>query len=78
MMRIGRGEDRDTSPMTTPKQFRQFAIECGRHALDTTDERHREILLGVAELWMDAAIEVERSLVRIDDEELVVAQNHRR
>jgi hypothetical protein len=64
--------------MASPKKYREYALECGRQALDTTDERVREIRLGVAELWMDTALEVERSLVRVDDEELVAAQNRRR
>jgi hypothetical protein len=36
--------------MTSPREYREFALECGKQALDTTDER----------LWMDAALEVER------------------
>jgi hypothetical protein len=44
-----------TFAMTSPKEYRENALECGKQALETTDERLRRILLGAARLWMDTA-----------------------
>jgi hypothetical protein len=63
--------------MTSPREYREFALECGKQAPDTTDEQIRRILLGAARLWMDAALEVERRSQALfgDDYEPVTAKN---
>ena len=47
--------------MTSPKEYRQFALECGSKAIETNDKRLREILNETARTWMTLALNVERS-----------------
>ena len=47
--------------MTSPKEYRQFALECGKQAAETNDERLREILNETARMWMRVALNVERA-----------------
>jgi hypothetical protein len=54
--------------MTSPKEYRDFALECAKQATETKDEKLRAILLGTARLWMEAAMQVERSLALQDDD----------
>jgi hypothetical protein len=51
--------------MSSPKEFREFAVECMRQAEESRDERQRQMLLDLAARWMRAAVQVERS---IDDD----------
>jgi hypothetical protein len=51
----------------SPKEYREFAQDCLRWAAETQSERHRQILLEMAKTWMQAALEVERSLGLTDD-----------
>jgi len=51
----------------SPKEFREFADECLRWADETRSERHRQVLLDMAKTWMQAALQLERSLALIDD-----------
>jgi len=46
----------------SPKEYREFAQDCLRGAAETKSERHRQILLETAKTWMQAALEVERSV----------------
>jgi hypothetical protein len=50
-----------------PKEFREFAQECLRWADETKSEQHRQVLLDMATTWMQAALQLERSLALIDD-----------
>jgi hypothetical protein len=52
----------------SPKEFREFAQECARWADETRSERHRQVLLDMAKTWMQAAVQLERSLALIDDD----------
>jgi hypothetical protein len=52
----------------SPKEFREFAQECLRWADETKSERHRQVLLDMAKTWMQAALQLERSLALIDDD----------
>jgi hypothetical protein len=54
--------------MTSPKEYRQFAIECGKQASATKDEKLRAILLETARVWMQAALRAERSYALTDDD----------
>jgi len=62
--------------MCSPKQFREFALECMRRAEEAHDERQRQALLAMAARWMRAAVRVEGSSIgpldddvsRLDDE----------
>ena len=51
----------------SPKEFREFAQDCLRWADETQSERHRRVLLDIAKTWMQAALQLERSLALIDD-----------
>ena len=51
----------------SPKEFREFAQDCLRWADETQSERHRQVLLDIAKTWMQAALQLERSLALIDD-----------
>jgi hypothetical protein len=46
----------------SPKEFREFAEECLRWADETRSERHRQVLRDMAKTWMQAALQLERSL----------------
>jgi hypothetical protein len=46
----------------SPKEYREFAQDCLRWAAETKSESHRQTLLGMAKTWMQAALEIERSL----------------
>ena len=52
----------------SPKEYREFAQDCLRGAAETKSERHRQILLEMAKTWMQAALQLERSLALIDDD----------
>jgi hypothetical protein len=54
----------------SPKEFREFAQECLRWADETKSQRHRQVLLDMAATWMQAALQLERSLALIDDSTL--------
>jgi hypothetical protein len=43
--------------MTSPKEYREFALECGKQAATTQDERLRKVLMNTARLWMQMALE---------------------
>jgi len=50
----------------SPKEFREFVEECLRWSDETKSERHRQVLLDMATTWMQAALQLERSLALID------------
>jgi len=54
--------------ITSPKEYRQFALECGKQAAETHDERLREILNETARTWTRIALNVERSWSLKNDE----------
>jgi hypothetical protein len=56
-----------TLPMTSPKEYRKFALECSKRAEQTKDERLRKLLKDESRLWMEAALEVERCWSLMDD-----------
>jgi hypothetical protein len=64
--------------MTSPREYREFALECGKQAIATTDEQLRKVLLSAARLWMDTALQVEKSWTLMDDQEPVTVKNKRR
>ncbi len=43
----------------TPNQYREFAEECVRMAKEAKIERHREILLEMADVWKRLAQEAD-------------------
>jgi hypothetical protein len=57
--------------MTSPKEFREFALECGKHAAETEDPRLRETLMQTARLWMETAQHLEKSFALEDHSPLM-------
>jgi hypothetical protein len=55
----------------SPQEFREFAQECLRWADETKSEGHRQVLREMAGTWMQAALQLERSLALIDDSTLL-------
>ena len=53
---------------SSPKEFREFAQECLRWGRRDQSERHRQVLRDMAATWMQAALQLERSLALIDDD----------
>src|SRR5262245_62114827 len=58
----------------SPKDFRDFGLECIRWAEAARDERHRQVLVDLARQWMKAAVQMERSFALLDDESPVMAE----
>ena len=59
---------------SSAEEFREFAQECLRWAGETKSARHRDVLREMARTWIQAALEVERSLGLIDDGALRAAK----
>lgn len=55
--------------MTSAKEYRDLALECGKQAAETKDERLRSILMETARLWMEAALRVETAWALKDEEQ---------
>ena len=53
--------------MTSPKEYRDFAVECAKQAAETPDVRLRAILLETARVWTKAALHAERSWALQDE-----------
>src|SRR6516164_331363 len=47
----------------SPEEFREFAQECLRWAGETKSDRHRQVLREMARTWIQAALELERSVL---------------
>jgi hypothetical protein len=61
--------------MSSPNQFREFALECMHRAEEARDQRQRQALLGMAARWMRAAVRVERSSIDLVDDDLPRLEN---
>ena len=46
--------------MTTPLDYRQFAIDCLNWAEDAKDENQRATMIRLAGMWMQTASELDR------------------
>ena len=53
--------------MTSPNEYRRFALECCEKAAQTKDEQLRKLLKDESRLWMEAALETELSWALMDD-----------
>lgn len=53
--------------MASPKDFRAFARQCLRWAEEARDERHRQVLRDLAQQWMRAAVQLEKSIAQMDE-----------
>jgi len=54
--------------VTTPTDFRHFALDCLRWAEETTDAAQRETLVAMARLWMRTALLVEEGAPMVPDQ----------
>jgi uncharacterized membrane protein len=59
--------------MTSPNDYRQFAMDCLRWADRTSNPVHKQIMHDLARTWMRTAVMVERSLALVDDDVLASA-----
>jgi hypothetical protein len=53
--------------MTTPAEFREFALDCLHWADDAKDAGQRDTLLGMAHMWMNTAIVVDEYVTLAGD-----------
>jgi hypothetical protein len=49
------------SPLTSPKEYRDFAAQCLRWAARAKSEQHKNVMFQMADHWMQIAQELERS-----------------
>jgi hypothetical protein len=61
--------------MTSPKEYRRFALECDEKAAQSKDEQLRKLLKDESRLWMEAALEVELSWALMDDDDPAKLRN---
>ena len=54
--------------MTTPAEYRQFALECMREAEHADDAAMRLTMAGLARIWMQVAFELDKDAVLASDE----------
>ena len=53
--------------MTTPAEFREFALDCLHWAEDAKDAAQRDTLIGIARMWMNTAIVVDQYVTLAGD-----------
>lgn len=54
--------------MTSPQNYRQFALDCARWAENTSNASHRQILNDMAWRWLKIAMEIEGAAPLAEDE----------
>jgi hypothetical protein len=53
--------------MTTPAEYRRFALDCMREAEGTESVAMREIMIGLSRIWMRTSLEAQQNLMAADD-----------
>ncbi len=53
--------------MITPADFRQYALDCMREADHADDAAMRLTMFGLARIWMDVALEMDRHSLAGDE-----------
>jgi hypothetical protein len=53
--------------MTTPAEYREFALDCMRLAEGAEDAAMRDIMMGLARVWMRTSVEVEKYVTLAGD-----------
>lgn len=61
--------------MTSPKDYREFALDCIRWARQTKNPTHRQVMLDLARTWARTAVIAEESLVLMEDDQLEAANS---
>ena len=54
--------------MTTPTDYRNFALDCLRWAEETSDASQRETLVGMARVWMRTALLIDEGAPMVTDQ----------
>jgi hypothetical protein len=54
--------------MTAPADFRQYALDCMREAECADNDVMRLTMLGLARIWMEAALETDQSVMRANED----------
>lgn len=54
--------------MTTPAEYREFALDCMRWAEAEENAAMRAIMMGLARVWMRTSLEVDRYVTLAGDE----------
>ena len=62
--------------MLPPKEFREFALDCLHRADEATEKRNRQMLLDMAAHWMRAAVQLEKTIIAIDNEASLIPKDH--
>ena len=60
--------------MSSPKEFRDFALRCMRWAEQAGDEKQRYLWLEMAAYWMRAAVALEKPIALVDDNVSLIPQ----
>jgi hypothetical protein len=55
--------------MTTPAEYRRFALECMREAERADDAAMRLSMAGLARVWMQVALELDQQAVPASDDD---------
>ncbi len=53
--------------MTTPAEYRRFALDCMREADGTESAAMREIMIGLSRIWMRTSLEAQQNLMAADE-----------
>jgi hypothetical protein len=56
--------------MTTPADFRQYALDCMREAESADDIAMQLAMVGLARVWMDVALEMDRHVMRASNDDV--------
>jgi hypothetical protein len=51
--------------MTSPDDYRQFALDCLKWADESEDPGHRDTLTRIARMWMHTAIELDERITLV-------------
>jgi hypothetical protein len=53
--------------MTTPAEYRRFALDCMSEAEGTESAAMREIMIGLSRIWMRTSLEAQQNLMAADE-----------
>lgn len=55
--------------MTTPAEYRKFALDCMREAESADNAAMRLTMVGMARIWMDVALELDQRVMRASNDD---------
>jgi hypothetical protein len=69
MIRSNDGEsEQEHDAMTTPAEYRGFAVDCFRWAEQANNASQRETLIDIARLWKNIALKMDRYVTLAGDD----------